>query len=508
MGGIVVLCMATLLASAAPPEPLSIAKAFAPPAFLSMRLAPDGRNLVALGIAGKTLAVLLIDAQTLAARVLIDPSVERRAPLWAGWLSKDRVIVQFGGRVKVYDTAGREVFDQVGLLRGLARPDAQGHERVLMSISAHRSPHYIHRIDVQTQDQVMLNFDMPGTPLQWVYDTEGTPLVVSTISSEFWTDNTTVSHWHRRTMDAPWQELAKFPLTEVAWWPMYLSRDGQSLVVRSTEGRDTSAVFRYDLAERSIKEMMAGHPTEDIIGGERLWASEDFLRVSTYGMHPTVHWFDARWAALQKAVDAALPDRINALSGDSRGRVLVLSGGDVDPGHWYLLDTATMAMRLVSPARPDIDPKRMRPKRIVSYTAPDGLTIPAYLTLPEGPAQPGPAVVLIHGGPWVRDGWNWDPLVQLLASRGYAVLQPQFRGSDGFGKRFMQAGNGQWGLAMQDDITASAGHADPKRICIYGASYGGYAAMWGLAKTPELYRCGISFAGVSDLNFMFKDDSD
>src|SRR5205823_6513944 len=140
--------------------------------------------------------------------------------------------------------------------------------------------------------------------------------------------------------------------------------------------------------------------------------------------------------------------------------------------------------------------------------------IPAYLTLPPGSRERLPTVILIHGGPIARDHWRFDPDVQLLASRGYAVFQPQFRGSSGFGKRFMEAGYGQWGLAMEDDITSGVRWliekhiADPDRVCIYGASYGGYAALWGLIKTPELYRCGISLAGVSDIEYMLTDDSD
>jgi dipeptidyl aminopeptidase/acylaminoacyl peptidase len=122
--------------------------------------------------------------------------------------------------------------------------------------------------------------------------------------------------------------------------------------------------------------------------------------------------------------------------------------------------------------------------------------------------------VVVHGGPLVRDAWAWNANTQLLVSRGYAVFQPQFRGSAGFGKAFEQAGYGQWGLAMQDDITAgvqhliSSGIADRRRICIQGASYGGYAAVWGLIKTPDLYRCGISAAGVSDIAQLYSDSSD
>lgn len=122
--------------------------------------------------------------------------------------------------------------------------------------------------------------------------------------------------------------------------------------------------------------------------------------------------------------------------------------------------------------------------------------------------------MLIHGGPLARDHWGWDADVQLLANRGYMVFQPQFRGSSGFGRKFEEAGFGEWGRAMQDDITDGVRHlvaqglADPKRICIVGASYGGYAALWGLVKTPELYRCGISFAGVTDIGHLFSDWTD
>ena len=125
-----------------------------------------------------------------------------------------------------------------------------------------------------------------------------------------------------------------------------------------------------------------------------------------------------------------------------------------------------------------------------------------------------PAVILIHGGPWVRDYWGWNPEVQLLAAHGYVVFQPQFRGSTGFGNHFRMAGYQQWGKSMQDDITAGVeylikeGIVDQNRICIVGASYGGYAALWGLVKTPDLYRCGISFAGVSDIADMLDDNSD
>jgi dipeptidyl aminopeptidase/acylaminoacyl peptidase len=494
-----------------PAPPLSIEQVFQPPSVLSMRLSPDGRSVAMLAQVKDARVVLLMDAQTLDTRPIHGPFDDWRAPSSVSWVGNELLAINRIRAGTIIDRSGQVKLQLGGVYLRTVRPGPDGHERILARQSW--DSYYIRRIDVQTGESTLLNFDMPGDPTRWIVDRDGVPLVVSTRSTAFWSDDTTVTHWHRARLDDKWQKLASFPALEVDWWPAYLSRDGKSLVVHSSRDRDTGAYFRFDLAERRLADLMAGHPSEDI-GYIESWSDDRYERVVTSGMKPWIHWFDPAWAALQRTVDAALPGRINWLSGQADGRVLVESYGDVDPGHWYLLETQSMRLRKIAAARPAIDPARMLAKRIVSYRSLDGLAIPAYLTLPAGAKGPFPAVVLVHGGPMARDRWNWDPVVQLLASRGYAVLQPQFRGSAGFGNRFRQAGHHQWGLAMQDDVTAGAqwlaaeGHADPNRICIYGGSYGGYAAVWGLIKTPDLFRCGVSFAGVSDLTYMFKDDSD
>jgi len=282
--------------------------------------------------------------------------------------------------------------------------------------------------------------------------------------------------------------------------------------VLSRQGRDTWAVFKYDAVSRQHVEVMAAHSQDDILMVEGLDA-QNLERVITGGLRQHTFWFDPRWAGLQASIDAALPGRTNDLAGDKNGRVLVASHGDVDPGRWYVLVTRTSQLREVVAAMPQIRPTRMRPKQPMQYAARDGLSIPAYLTRPAGDeGQPAPTVVLIHGGPHVRDRWEWDNEVQMLTKVGYVVFQPQFRGSSGFGRRFEDAGYRQWGRSMQDDITDGVRHlikegiTDPARVCIVGASYGGYAAMWGAIKTPELYRCAVSFAGVSDLADMLSSD--
>ena len=187
---------------------------------------------------------------------------------------------------------------------------------------------------------------------------------------------------------------------------------------------------------------------------------------------------------------------------------------DKTPGTLHSFDAKARTLRRMTLTEKSEPPAKTRPMETIEYAARDGLNIPAYLTRPADTSEPAPTIVLIHGGATDRDYWGWDPEVQILAGQGYAVFQPQFRGSTDFGKKFREGGYAQWGLAMQDDITSGVdyliakGIADRKRICIMGASYGGYAALWGLVKTPTLYKCGVSFAGVTDIGRMLTDSSD
>ncbi|MDP9107935.1 MAG: alpha/beta fold hydrolase, partial [Pseudomonadota bacterium] len=216
----------------------------------------------------------------------------------------------------------------------------------------------------------------------------------------------------------------------------------------------------------------------------------------------------------QQTVDALLPNTINQLSRGAYSEtpyVLVNAYSDVQPSLYLLFNSETKKLLKLGASHPDIDPAQMAPKDMKRVTARDGLVIPVYLTLPKSSSQKNlPMVVLVHGGPNVRGGyWSWNAEAEFLASRGYAVLEPEFRGSTGFGTKHFKAGWKQWGLAMQTDIADSAkwaiaqGIADPKRICIGGASYGGYAALMGLITDPELFRCGIDWVGVTDLGLMY-----
>jgi dipeptidyl aminopeptidase/acylaminoacyl peptidase len=510
-----VVGFALLVGGSLQAAPLSVADAFKTTPIVGMQLSPDGQRVLAFVASREGTGVILFDLATRKPQQLRAEIPGR--PWTARWLGKDLVVVAVGAETHVYEPSGK-LFRQIeGRFVGTLLPDEQGHERVV--VRAHGDG--VERVDVRTGRSTRIPFAWPasGDPVRWIPDREGVPRVVTTMTR----DRTSLTHWVRESASAPWQALESQLAIDARWTPLAIARDGRSLIVSSAEGRDTEAVFRYSLDEHALKEMMVGHPTEDI--GQATLADGDddmnegvmgsIVRVVTLGMRTSVHWFDPKWAALQRSVDAALPGRVNLISGSfATGTMLVLSTGDVDPGTWYVLDVAATSLRQLDAVKPEIDRRAMRPMQIVRYRSLDGTEIPAYLTLPADAARNAPAVVLVHGGPVVRDRWAWNPEVQLLASRGYAVLQPQFRGSSGFGKRFELAGLREWGRAMQDDVTAGAqwlaeqGIADPRRMCVYGSSYGGYAALWALVKTPRLFRCGASVAGVSDLGLLLTGDSD
>ena len=229
---------------------------------------------------------------------------------------------------------------------------------------------------------------------------------------------------------------------------------------------------------------------------------------------PGTYWFDEKMLAIQAIVDKKLPATINALNcaGKDENRVCVVrSGSDQQPSKFYLFQPERNEWTVVGETRPWINPRKMARVDFHRFQARDGLSIPVYVTTPtDGASGPRPAVVLIHGGPNVRGGhWVWNPQAQFLASRGYLVIEADYRGSTGYGFKHFQAGWKQWGLAMQDDIADATnwaiakGFADKNRIAIGGASYGGYATLMGLIKNPELFRCGFEWAGVTDIDLRF-----
>ncbi|HLL42142.1 MAG TPA: prolyl oligopeptidase family serine peptidase, partial [Segetibacter sp.] len=220
------------------------------------------------------------------------------------------------------------------------------------------------------------------------------------------------------------------------------------------------------------------------------------------------HFFDKEWGDIYDNLKKKFPNNTVDFVGydDNRTKAIVWTGSDLLPAKYYLYDFATKEFKEAANPYPWIKPENMAVMKPVTFQSRDGLTIHGYLTLPKDVEPKNlPVVVNPHGGPWARDVWGFNPEVQFLANRGYAVLQMNFRGSTGYGKKYWQASFKQWGKKMQDDVTDGVewlkkqGIADPKRIGIYGGSYGGYTTLAAITFTPDLYACAVDYVGVANL---------
>src|SRR5262249_23478815 len=209
-----------------------------------------------------------------------------------------------------------------------------------------------------------------------------------------------------------------------------------------------------------------------------------------------------------KWLEGKFPGKEVSIASDTRDEQtwLIVANSDTEPGETYLFNRKARKLALQFKVREKLPRESLASMRPVKYKSSDGLEIPAFLTVPKGvPTKNLPAIIIPHGGPWARDFWGYNPFAQFFANRGYAVLMPNFRGSTGYGKKFLDAGNKEWGKKMQDDVTLGAkylvaeGIADPKRIAIFGGSYGGYATLAGVTFTPDLYAAAIDYVGPSNL---------
>lgn len=292
--------------------------------------------------------------------------------------------------------------------------------------------------------------------------------------------------------------------------PVRFHKDGKRVYMESNKGEpDLARLLLFDPATGK-EEVVETDPKGKVDFGNAIFSeATDELVATTYEDEKLrIYFREKGFEADYRLLQNKLPNREVLPAGTTADDQLwmVTAYSDTDPGTRYLFDRKTKKLSLEYVARERIPREHMAPMKPISYPSSDGLMIPAYLTLPKGiPAKNLPLVVFPHGGPWARDGWGFNGYAQWFANRGYAVLSPNFRGSTGYGKKFLNAGNKQWGLKMQDDITWGVKHlvkegvADPKKVGIMGGSYGGYATLAGLTFTPDVYAAGVSLVGPSNL---------
>lgn len=361
------------------------------------------------------------------------------------------------------------------------------------------------RLNVTTGRTRAMPLDAPPSTMGWLFDSRGEARVAISRGS-----GKQRVHW-RGAGDEAWKLLGEFDPLRAAFTPRFVDDQGGLYVTRADGPKRTSVLTRFDFAAgKPEAQAFVSTPGFDFLGNLVIDADNGrLLGVRANTDAESTVWFDASMKRVQQAADERLPNHVNRLTCRRCGQpdmvVLVQAWSANDPGHLWLYRAATGQWQFLNRVRSGVEPKAMARITFERIAARDGRELPLWLTVPPGrkAGDGGPAVVMVHGGPWVRGGnWRWQAFDQFLASRGYVVISPEFRGSAGFGADHLEAGFKQWGRAMQDDVADAArwalgkGWAD--RLCIAGASYGGYSTLMGLINDPELYKCGVAWIAVAD----------
>ena len=362
-----------------------------------------------------------------------------------------------------------------------------------------------YRLNLNTGELTLLA-ENPGNIQGWMTDHDGKLRVANAI-----VDGVNNQILYRETEDQPFQPVLTTNFKETVSFAVF-TPDNKMVYALTNIGRDKTALVLMDPKTCEEKEVLYMNDKYDISDLNYSEKKNRLIVVACEGHKDMIrHYFDKEEEEIRKKLEAQLPGYnvgVTSMSKDENIR-MIYAGNDRTYGTYYLYNVKENKLTKVADIAPWIKEEEMCAMNPITYTSRDGLTIEGYLTLPKGytmeNAKNLPVVVNPHGGPWIRDSWGYNPEVQFLASRGYAVLQMNFRASTGYGRKFTELGYKQWGQTMQNDITDGVkwlikeGIADPKRVAIYGASYGGYATLAGVTFTPDLYACAVDYVGVSNL---------
>ena len=334
-------------------------------------------------------------------------------------------------------------------------------------------------------------------------------------------DSGAIKVLYRRTATDDFKTIAKLTednIEDTVWDVVRIVNESDEGFVLKENDAGQVVLRKFNYATRSPGDTIYAAPDSWDLTDATLTETNQPLAVTYTDDHDRTVWFDPKMKSVQLRLEKALPgDEIQIVSRARDGsRMLVWAGSENDPGAFYVYTAATSRLELMAGLKTQLSPDTLPKPRAIGFKARDATMIHGYLTLPLGRDPKGlPLIILPHGGPYgVRDKLDFDYEVQFLANRGYAVLQPNYRGSTGYGSKFEELGTGQIGRKMQDDIddamdwAVAQGYADAGRVCVVGSSYGGYAALWAVTRNPERYRCAASFAGVTDWNQQLRYDRD
>jgi dipeptidyl aminopeptidase/acylaminoacyl peptidase len=356
------------------------------------------------------------------------------------------------------------------------------------------------RLNVYTGE--ITNVELPVLGVNaWVTDGHG-------VARLYLNQNPRERRWMvRDTPESGWEELYRAEVTDLdaSFQPLGFAESRNDLLFYERfEGRN--ALFAYDLANDRKRRLIYANPMFDVAGVQGLGRYRRLVAAIYIDDQPRQHFFDARIESLHRALGAVFPDKQINIIDESADQhyYLVFVSSDTDAGTYYRFDAMANRLAKITPAYPQLASQQLAPMTAVRYAADDGVDIPAYLTTPANRSGRVPAIILPHGGPSARDYWGYNYLAQYLAANGYAVLQANYRGSEGYGKAWEGDGAFRgWRRAIADidagvDYLVAEGIADPEKICAVGWSFGGYAALMSVIEHKDRYRCVVSIAGVTD----------
>lgn len=481
----------------------------------SFQLSPDGRHLAYLAPYENRMNVYVRPLGGAADQPLRVTEETARDVAGYCWADNERLLFMkdvggdenyqlFGVRCDGSDLRAYTPFPGV---RTALLDDLEEQPDVVMIEMNRRNPEVFdpYRLNLRTGELTLLA-ENPGNYQGWMTDHQGRLRAATAI-----VDGVNTQLLYRDTEDEPFRVVLTTNFKTTVNFLLFTPDDKQVYAV-SNRDRDKLALVLMDPASATELEVLYEDERYDVSSIMYSRKRKKLLSVYCTGhKEPVRHYFDEEERALRERIKRHFPHHRVAVADTDKAEenYLLYAGGDRTRGAYYHYVPQTDTLTLLAELAPWLHEEEMAEMHAVTYTTRDGLTIEAYLSLPYGltPARARhlPVVIHPHGGPWARDTWGYSSVVQFLCNRGYAVMRMNFRGSTGYGRRFLEASYKQWGLRMQDDITDAVewlkaqGIADPKRIAIYGASYGGYATLAGVAFTPKLYACGVDYVGVSNL---------
>lgn len=517
------MAVASAIVAAQPAAPPTVEDFFRPPAYSQVELSPDGAALAALAPIHDRANLVVIDLATRKPSVIT--SLKDQEVSWFSWVNDRRLLFDVhqkkqsdGQRMLLpglhavdKDGARSRFLSGFGLI-GMQSRVVGGDPRSDVVIAAEQvdGKYTVTHFNTAENRSTGVVDRAPGPEPQWRVDRKGVVrAAITRDGSQF-----SRAAWLRKDAASPWQKIASWHEIETTDWRASLLLVGfdfdGSLIVSAVGPQGRRAVYLWDEKTNQLGLELASHPTLDVHGSDLIFdpRKRKLVGARIGGSRAEYHWIDDDWARWHAGLVRALPAMdVRIERAAASDLILVHAASDREPGVYYLFDPATRKLEELVRERPWIDPRQMGAREAIAYRARDGRMIPAVLTLPPGRAPKNlPLVVLVHGGPYVHGASTfWEGEAQFLATRGYAVLQPAFRGTRGYGLAHEQAGFRQWGQAMQDDLNdgvlhlAERGVVDRRRACVMGASYGGYAALMGVARDPGFWRCAVSYAGVTDL---------